>query len=154
MVFRERGENRYYYRNEDEGKNQEIIGDFMNKKELFISYIKANVAPILVDFIGASYIPNSVIIDSNISLSDLVGDKGIPSWYLELTCDNSSKFLVINNIDLISKNEQLKFLELLKDREIGEYKIPDNVVIIVCAEKINKDTINERIYSLVVDVRD
>ncbi len=124
----------------------------MDKKELFISYVKSNVAPILVDFIDASLIPNSVIIESNISLSDLVGDNGVPSWYLELTCDSSSKFLVINNIDLISKEEQLKFIELLKDREVCEYRIPDNVVIVLCAS--NKGNIDERIYSLVADVRD
>lgn len=125
----------------------------MDKKELFISYVKANVAPILVDFIDASLIPNSVIIESSISLSDLVGDNGIPSWYLDLTCDNSSKFLVINNIDLISKEEQLKFIELLKDREVCEYKIPDNVVIVLCAKNIGKNVINDRIYSLIADVR-
>ena len=124
----------------------------MDKKELFISYVKSNVAPILVDFIDASLIPNSVIIESNISLSDLVGDNGVPSWYLDLTCDSSSKFLVINNIDLISKEEQLKFIELLKDREVCEYKIPDNVVIVLCVS--NKGNIDERIYSLVADVRD
>ena len=124
----------------------------MDKKELFISYVKANVAPILVDFIDASLIPNSVIIDSNVSLSALVGDNGVPSWYLDLTCDSSSKFLVINNIDLISKEEQLKFIELLKDREVCEYKIPDNVVIVLCVN--NKGNIDERIYSLVADVRD
>ena len=124
----------------------------MDKKDLFISYVKSNVAPILVGFIRAYDIPNSVIVDSNISLSDLVGDNGIPSWYLDLTCDNSSKFLVINNIDLISKDEQLKFIELLKDREVCEYKIPDNVVIVLCVS--GRDNIDERIYSLVADVRD
>ena len=126
----------------------------MDKKELFLSYVKANVAPILVDFISAYDIPNSVIIDSNISLSALVGDNGIPSWYLDLTCDNSSKYLLINNIDLISKEEHLKFIELLKDREVCEYKIPDNVVIVLCAKNIGKNVINDRIYSLIADVRD
>ena len=63
-----------------------------------------------------------------------------------------AKILVIDNIDSISKEEQLKFSELLEHRKISTFNLPDNCVIIVTAKNINKDTINEEIFSLVARI--
>ena len=72
-----------------------------------------------------------------------------PDWYYEL---KNKQVLVINNIDSISKEDQLKFVELLKYRKISIFELPENIVIIITANKINKDTINEKIYSLVAHI--
>lgn len=112
------------------------------------AYMSANVAPILEGFIFGSDIPNSVIIDAKISLDDLYND-GDNSWFKSL---GERKILVIDNLDSISKDEQVKFMELFKYRKIGSMFLQDDVVIIVTAKRIDRDRINEAIYSLVVHI--
>lgn len=133
----------------------------MNKKtkELFTAYLSTNVSPILVDFILGDVIPSSVLIPSTIFKEDLVGKYvGVnyvaPSWFLELTKDKVSKILVIDKIDEINKENQLKFLEILKYRKISTFELPENCIIILTAKTINKNTIHEEIYSLVSHVKE
>lgn len=70
----------------------------------------------------------------------------------EILSTNESKFLVIDKIDTILKEEQLKFCELLEYRKISTFELPKNCVIIVTANEINKDKINEEIFSLVARI--
>ena len=62
------------------------------------------------------------------------------------------KILVIDKIDSISKEEQVKFIEILKYRKVSTFELPKDIVIIVTANKISKDTINEEIYSLLAHI--
>lgn len=128
------------------------------KSKLLSSYITSNVAPILEDFIFGNDIPNSIVIPANISQDQLIGyydneNYLAPKWFNELLTTNESKVLVIDELDSISKEEQLKFVELLEYRKISTFELPKNCVIIVTAENINKDTISEEIYSLVAHIR-
>ena len=128
-----------------------------NKKELLMSYIKANVAPILVDFISGKDIPGAIVISADVDAKELNGHyEGAnympPTWYNELITNNNSKVLVINLIDSINKEEQLKFIELLKYRKISTFELPKDCVIIVTAKEVNKDKISEEIYSLVAQI--
>ena len=52
----------------------------------------------------------------------------------------------------IAKEEQLKFCELLEHRKISTFELPKSCVIIVTANEINKDKINEEIFSLVARI--
>lgn len=127
-----------------------------NKREMLLSYIKANVAPILVDFIFGKDLDNAVVLPANISSKELNGHyDGIdfmpPKWFNEILNTNN-KLLVIDRIDTISKDEQLKFGELLKYRKISTFELPKDCIIIVTAEEINKDKINEEIFSLIVRI--
>lgn len=127
------------------------------KKELLMSYINANVAPILVDFISAKDIPGAVVITSNADAKELNGHYDgttymPPKWYNELVTNNNTKVLIIDMIDSINKEEQLKFIELLEYRKISTFDLPKDCVIIVTAKEINKDRINEEIYSLVAQI--
>lgn len=128
-----------------------------NKKELLSSYIKANVAPILVNFIEGKDIPGAIIIPANIEQKDLNGHYEneiflAPKWLNEVLSTNASSVIVIDNIDSISKEEQSKFIELLEYRKISTFELPKNCVIIVTAKEINKDKISEEIYSLVAHI--
>lgn len=128
------------------------------KSKLLSSYIISNVAPILEDFIFGSNIPNSIVIPANINSDELNGHYDnenylAPKWFNELLTTNESKVLVIDELDSISKEEQLKFVELLEYRKISTFALPKNCVIIVTAKNINKDTISEEIYSLVAHIR-
>ena len=129
-----------------------------NKKELLMSYIKINVAPILVDFIDGNNIPNSVLLPANLEISELNGhyeniEFHPPEWLNKLKSYNTPTILVIDKIDSIPKNEQTKFLEILKYRQVSTFELPKNTVIVVTAKKINENTINEEIYSLVAHIK-
>lgn len=128
-----------------------------NKKELLMSYIKANVAPILVNFISGKDIPGAIVISADVDAKELNGhydgaDYMPPKWYNELVTNNNSKVLVIDLIDSINKEEQLKFIELLEYRKISTFALPKDCVIIVTAKEVNKDKISEEIYSLVAQI--
>lgn len=128
-----------------------------NKKELLMSYIKANVAPILVNFISGKDIPGAIVISADVDAKELNGhydgvDYMPPKWYNELVTNNNSKVLVIDLIDSINKEEQLKFIELLEYRKISTFELPKDCVIIVTAKEVNKDKISEEIYSLVAQI--
>ena len=88
-----------------------------DRKEMLLSYIKANVTPILVDFISGSDLKGAVILPANIDTKELNGHyDGIdfmpPKWLNEILNTNASRILVIDKIDTLNKDEQLKFCEL------------------------------------------
>lgn len=128
-----------------------------DKKEILISYLNANIAPILVDFISGRDIKGAIVIPSNIDSKELNGHyDGLnfmpPKWFNEIIKTDESKILIIDKIDFISKEEQLKFCELLKYRKISTFELPKSCRIIVTADKINKEKINEEIYSLIAQI--
>ena len=128
------------------------------KRELLKSYIRSNVAPILVDFIDGNSIPNSVVLSANCEMTELNGhydntEFNPPKWLTELNDSKLPTILVIDNIDSIPKNEQTKFVEILKYRQVATFELPKNTVIVVTAKEINENTINEEIYSLVAHIK-
>ena len=127
------------------------------KRELLKSYIRSNVAPILVDFIDGSSIPNSVVLPADLEISELNGHYDnmefvSPEWLNKLE-GSTPTILVIDKIDSIPKNEQTKFVEILKYRQVATFELPKNTVIVVTAKEINENTINEEIYSLVAHIK-
>ncbi len=128
-----------------------------NKKKLFLSYIKANIAPVLVDFISGEDLDDAIILPADINTKELNGHyNGIdfvpPKWFSKILNTGNSRILVIDKIDSITKEEQTKFIELLKYRKISTFELPKNVIIVVTANEINKNTINEEIFSLVAQI--
>ena len=127
------------------------------KKKLLISYIKSNVAPILVDFIDGSSIPNSIVLPADLEITELNGHYDnvefvSPDWLNKLD-GSTPTILVIDKIDSIPKNEQIKFVEMLKYRQVSTFELPKNTVVVVTAEHINENTINDEIYSLVAHIK-
>ena len=128
-----------------------------NKKEMLLSYIRANVAPILVDFISGKDIKGAVVLPANVDVKELNGhydgtDFMPPKWLSEILSTNAPSILVIDNIDSVSKEEQEKFIELLEYRKISTFNLPNNTVIIVTTKEVNNDKISEEIYSLVAQI--
>lgn len=128
-----------------------------DKKEMLSSYIKANVAPVLVDFISGKDINGAVVLPANIDVKELNGhyeesEFVSPKWFNDIISTNANRILVIDKIDTISKEEQLKFCELLEYRKISTFNLPESCVIIVTANEINKNKINEEIFSLVARI--
>ena len=128
-----------------------------SKKEILLSYIKANIAPIFVDFMSGKDLPDATILSSNIDVKELnghyEGENFVPpKWLNEILNSNTSKILVIDKIDTITKEEQMKFVEILKYRKVSTFELPNNCIIIVTVNEISKDKINEEIFSLVVRI--
>ena len=127
------------------------------KRELLMSYIKSNVAPILVDFIDGNSIPNSAVLPASCEITELNGhydnDEFVSPEWLNKLKGSTPSILVIDKIDSIPKNEQTKFVEILKYRQVSTFELPKNTVIVVTAEYINENTINEEIYSLVAHIK-
>ena len=124
-----------------------------SRKELLLSYIKTNVAPILVDFIFGQDLEDAVILPATIDRKELNGhyeemNYVPPKWLNELLNKKNNPLLVIDQIDTIPKEEQKKFIELLKYRKVSTFDLPNNCRIIVTANKINEETINEEVFSL------
>ncbi len=128
-----------------------------SKKKLLLSYIKTNIAPILVDFIFGQDLEDAVILPANIDKKELNGhyeemNYVPPKWLNELLNKKNNPLLVIDQIDIIPKEEQKKFIELLKYRKVSTFDLPNNCRIIVTANKINEEMINEEVFSLVARI--
>ena len=124
------------------------------KKELLLTYLKSNVVPVLVDFLPINDLDFAVTIPANIDMKDLNGHyEGVnfipPKWLSEILSSTKNKMLVIDKIDTISKEEQLKFVELLKYRKVSTFELPKNCLIIITANEINIEKISNEIFSLV-----
>lgn len=124
------------------------------KKEMLLTYLKSNVAPVLVDFLPINDFDFAVTIPANIDIKELNGHyEGLdfipPNWLNEILSSTKNKMLVIDKIDTISKEEQLKFVELLKYRKILTFELPKDCLIIITANEINTEKISNEIYSLV-----
>ena len=127
-----------------------------DRKEMLLSYIKANVVPILIDF-EDDLLNDAVVLRADIGTDELNGHyKGKkfspPKWFNDIVNLKDKRILVIDKIDTISKEEQLKFCELLEYKKISTFELPINCVIIITANEINKDKINEEIFSLVARI--
>ena len=128
-----------------------------DKRDLLLTYINANVAPILVDFINAKDIDGVALLPASVSKLELNGHyEGKefipPKWLNEILSTEKTSVLIIDKIDTISKEEQLKFYELLKYKKISTFELPEDTVIIITAEEINNDKINEEIFSLAIRI--
>lgn len=128
-----------------------------DKRDLLLTYINANIASILVDFINAKDIDGAILLPAGVSNSLLNGhyegeDFIPPKWLNEILSTNKTSVLIIDKIDTISKEEQMKFYELLKYKKISTFELPKDTVIIITAEEINEEKINEEIFSLVVRI--
>ena len=70
-----------------------------DKKELLFSYIKANVAPILVDFVTSKDVKNAIVLPASISSNNLNGHYEEteflpPQWLREILNSKDAKILI------------------------------------------------------------
>lgn len=113
-------------------------------------YENAKIAPVLIKDIDKKILNDAVVIDSTINSNDLGvvnTDKGIkyPKWYDEIV-KLDYRILIIKDIDKIDEYEQEKFYELLKYKEISNFKLPRDLKIFVTYS--NLDNVADSIISL------
>ena len=130
---------------------------FKEELEILKTYIESGICTFLVSNVPKKLRENCVTIKSNVDKSELNGhyenlDFCPPSWYknLEEISKNGYAILIIENMDEISNDEQLKFIELLKYRKISTFDLPTNTIIFVTYS--NLKNISEEIYSLTAKI--
>lgn len=118
-----------------------------------------NKYPILIEDIPNEIFDDAVILSSDCDVSLLNGHyEGInfvaPDWYNILTekCKTSHSVLIINQINNLALNDQLKFVEILKYRKISTFELPNNCSILITASDLQNKPIIEEIYNLVAHV--
>ena len=132
----------------------------MNSKvEMIESYINAGISPILIEDSSEKMFSNAVKLEADCDVSLLNGHYEdinfvAPNWYNELVekSKNTRSLLLINELNKVSPEEQLKFLELFKYKKISTFDLPENCVIVVTKSKSEETPIAEDIYSLMVHI--
>jgi len=103
----------------------------------------SKTSPVLALGIPLEKFEDSTIIEAN-APSEHFGiintAKGVkaPSWFYGIMKGNKSHQIIINNIDLIDKESQEKFYELLKYKAISDVELPADCTIIVLASDLKK----------------
>lgn len=130
----------------------------MNKEKLKMlkEYINIGILPILIENVSDLMFEDAIILEANCDITELNGHyEGInfvaPSWYNELE-KRQEKILIINNINQIDKEEQTKFIEILKYRKVSTFDLDKNCIIIVTANNLKENPINQEVYSLMVHI--
>ncbi len=133
----------------------------MNKEklEMLNEYLKNTNIPVLVEDIPLEIFSDYVIIPSDINVKELDGhyeeaEYYPPSWYTSLVDKHKENkaFLVITDINKISKNDQAKFVEILKYKKVSTFDLPKDVRIILTANNLKENEISEEIYSLLAHI--
>lgn len=101
----------------------------------------AKLSPVLAVGLPAEIFEGALVLDSNIDSSKLGivnTEKGLnyPDWYVAIAKRRGLRQIVISDIDKISKEEQEKFYEMLKYKQISGVDLPENTEIIVLAKNI------------------
>lgn len=129
------------------------------KVEMLESYIRAGMSPILMEEVSNDIFKNAVILEADCEESILTGHYEdtkyvAPAWYYELLekSKNNYALLVVNELNKISLEEQLKFVELFKYKKVSTFKLPENTIIIATAENLEKNPITKEIYTLIVHI--
>ena len=118
--------------------------------------LKSGISPILLENFPVSVFQDAVILESNCDVSELNGhyedvEFCPPEWYKKLTSKDNA-VLVINNINKIPTDEQIKFVEIFKYNKISTFELPKNCIVIATASNLKENPINEQVYSLMAHI--
>ena len=98
---------------------------------------------VVIKYSDSDKLENAFFMDARIDDLSLFGAKmGNPIFKEDV--ENISKngeigYFVITNFDLLSNEEQNKFVSLIKDREFHGYTLPDNIIIVLTID--NKESL-------------
>lgn len=127
-----------------------------SKKDILGAYMMSGVTPILVEDVSISTFKNPVILEADCNISLLNGhyekeEFVAPSWYNELV-KKDKPILLINEINSVSKEEQAKFIEILKYNKVSTFELPKNCIVIATCKNLKEYPINQEAYSLMAHV--
>lgn len=110
-----------------------------------IDVIKNNQKwPLILQGVNILNLKSMVCLDAKSQdISILIDENGktiYPAFVKEIIQKQKNKrvILCLNNLDLISKDKQVCFLNIIKNKQIIGYKFPDNVQIIIPVKNVEK----------------
>lgn len=101
------------------------------------------------DFLSATVLPATVPSASLGVINDIGGLK-MPDWVKSVEARKNAKanLLLIEGLDTISEDEQLKFKGILDGKSLNGFKLPENMQIAILINDGNRAKINREILSL------
>lgn len=127
--------------------------------EMLKELLMMNDFPILVEELPNELLEDAIILMNDIDISLLNGHYEQteflpPVWYYKLVEKAKEKqiLLILNRVNFLPKEEQLKFLEILKYRKISTFPLPKNCSIIVVVPDLENHPLAQEIYNIVAKV--
>ncbi len=101
----------------------------------------AKTAPVLavdcpIEFFGAATVLPAQIPSSRLGIVNTAHGMQMPTWLDQIMHGKASHQIIIDGIDLIDRESQLKFYELLKYKMISGVELPRDCTIIVLAKDL------------------
>jgi len=122
-----------------------------NEKIKFTQILNNNPTyPVLIKTEGNLDLDNMVKLPTETPVSELI----VPTrWNEKLLMKGTDKkiYLCIENIDKISAEEQEKFIPLIKDKRAGNFKLPNNVQIVISAKDFDKVAAQIKKFALFIE---
>jgi len=122
-----------------------------NEKIKFTQILNNNPTyPVLVKTESKLDLDNMVKLPTETPVSELI----VPTkWNQKVLMKGTDKkiYLCIENIDKISVEEQEKFIPLIKDKYAGNFKLPNNVQIVISAKNFDKVSAQIKKFALFIE---
>ena len=101
----------------------------------------AKISPVLavgfpVEIFEGALIFNATIDSKELAVLNTQNGLKYPDWYVAIAKRKGLRQLIIADVDKISKEEQEKFYEMLKYKQISGVDLPKNTEIIVLAKNL------------------
>lgn len=128
------------------------------KLTLLNEYLKIGMSPILIEDIDAKVIQDAIILPASSDSSQLNGHYEsinfvAPNWYQELINQkNPYPILIIENLNQLNANDQLKYIEILKYKKVSTFDLPKNCIILVTVTNLKEKHLSEEVYSLLTHI--
>ena len=113
------------------------------EKELLVKIIKNNaIYPLIIQGINSGFFKNGVIVDCKNGANQLaltINEQGVqqPSFLTKLEAKKDArKFLVFENLEDLSKEEQYSFVGFFKHRGMTGYKLSADIQIIIVTKDV------------------
>ena len=125
-------------------------------RQKLIEVIENNKSwPILIKGVDSSFFGDAAVIPATTPSAELgiipnAGGYQVPQWLKTLESRKSEQynFLVIDRIDEITQHDQMKFLEILKNKSISGHKFPENTRIMLTVG--DKSLVNKEVLANVI----
>ena len=126
---------------------------YKEKIEILNNYLKSGIKTILLEDFDVNIFKDNVILDRNSAMcGHYEGMEYVaPNWYYKLL-ENEEKIIVINDINKLSLDEQTRYIEIIKYKKVSTFDLPEDTIIILLANNLEKNKLNEEIYSLVAHI--
>ena len=119
----------------------------------------SNQAILVEDSAVVGFSNNAVTVPANSPRDEFAilpkdgGGYAVPSWVKSVR-DGKSNLVIFRNIDMLSKEEQERFLQILKHKSISGVDLPKDLRIILTFRKGGENLLNDKLLEYVVPIQE